>query len=98
LAFHQQATDELGCDLLSGSGEEGWGEGLKVLGGRGGYGSGLGVAWGWVRAIGTPEVKVAAQRKSQAMQIYSYPHKPQIGHQVVILLIHGQPKRWHVAD
>jgi len=26
LAFHQQAADELGCNLLGGSGEKGWGE------------------------------------------------------------------------
>jgi len=39
LAFHQQAADELGCNLLGGSGEEALGE---VLGGRGGYGDGLG--------------------------------------------------------
>ena len=37
LAFHQQAADEVGGDLLGGAGEEGLGE---VLGGRGGYGSG----------------------------------------------------------
>jgi len=43
LAFHQQAADELGCNLLGGAGEEGWGE---VLGGRGGYGSGLGMGGG----------------------------------------------------
>jgi len=30
LAFHQQAADQLGCNLLGGSGEEGWG---GVLGG-----------------------------------------------------------------
>jgi len=42
LALHQQAADELGCNLLGGVGEEGLGEGLKVLGGLGGYGSGLG--------------------------------------------------------
>jgi len=35
-------------DDLSRAGEEGWGEGLKVLGGLGGYGSGF---WGWVEAI-----------------------------------------------
>jgi len=28
LAFHQQAADELGCNLLGGAGEEGWGKGL----------------------------------------------------------------------
>jgi len=39
LALHQQAADELGGDDLGGAGVEGWG---KVLGGRGGYGSGLG--------------------------------------------------------
>jgi len=33
LAFHQQAADELGGDHLGGAGEEGWGKGLKVLGG-----------------------------------------------------------------
>ena len=38
LALHQQAADELGGNLLGGAGEEGVGE---VLGGRGGYGSGL---------------------------------------------------------
>ena len=38
LAFHQQAADELGGNLLGGAGEEGLGE---VLGGRGGYGGGL---------------------------------------------------------
>jgi len=40
LAFHQQAADELGGDLLGGAGEEALGEGLGV---RGGYGSGFGV-------------------------------------------------------
>jgi len=38
LAFHQQAADQVGGNLLGGAGEEGWGE---VLGGRGGYGSGF---------------------------------------------------------
>jgi len=33
LAFLQQAADELGCNLLSGSGEEGWGERWEDLGG-----------------------------------------------------------------
>ena len=37
VAFHQQAADEVGGDLLGGAGEEALGE---VLGGRGGYGSG----------------------------------------------------------
>ncbi len=37
LAFHQQAADELGGNLLGGVGEEGVGE---VLGGRGGFGGG----------------------------------------------------------
>jgi len=41
LAFHQQAADELGCNLLGVAGEEALGEGLKVLGWRGGYGSGF---------------------------------------------------------
>jgi len=40
LPFHKKAADELGCNLLGGAGEEGWGE---VLGGRGGYGSGLAI-------------------------------------------------------
>jgi len=39
LAFHQQAADELGGNLLGGSGEECLGEGGEGLGG---YGSGLG--------------------------------------------------------
>jgi len=45
LAFHQQATDKVGGDELGGAGEERLGKGLKVLGGRGGYGSGLGDGW-----------------------------------------------------
>ena len=40
LAFHQQATDEVGGDQLGRAGEEGLGERWGVLGGRGGYGSG----------------------------------------------------------
>ena len=41
LTFHQQATDEVGGDLLGGAAEEGLGESWEVLGdGRGGYGSG----------------------------------------------------------
>jgi len=40
LAFHQQAANQLGGNLLGGAGEEGLGEGWDVLGGRGGYGSG----------------------------------------------------------
>jgi len=39
LAFHQQTADQLGGNLLGGAGEEGLEE---VLGGRGGYGSGMG--------------------------------------------------------
>jgi len=39
LAFHQQAADQLGCNLLGGASEEALGE---VLGEGGGYGSGLG--------------------------------------------------------
>jgi len=39
LALHHQAADELGGDDLGGAGEEVQGE---VLGGRGGYRSGLG--------------------------------------------------------
>ena len=38
LALHQQAADEVGGNLLGGAGEKGLGE---VLGGLGGYGSGL---------------------------------------------------------
>ena len=38
MAFHQQAADELGGNLLGGQGEEGLRE---VLGGRGGYGCGF---------------------------------------------------------
>jgi len=45
LALHQQATDELGGDLLGGAGEDGWG---KCWEGLGGYGSGLGR---WVEVI-----------------------------------------------
>ena len=39
LAFHQQAADQLGGNLLSGAGEEGLGEGWEVVDG---FGSGLG--------------------------------------------------------
>ena len=42
LTFHQQASDEVGGDLLGGAAEEGLGEGWEVVRGRGGYGSGLG--------------------------------------------------------
>jgi len=42
LAFHQQAADQLGGNELGGAGEEGWGDGLKALGGLGGYGGGSG--------------------------------------------------------
>ena len=42
MAFHQQAADEVGGDDFGGAGEEGLGEDWEVLGGRGGYGSGLG--------------------------------------------------------
>ena len=45
LAFHQQAADEVGCDLLGWAGEEGLGENREVLAlqGRGGDG-------GWLKA------------------------------------------------
>jgi hypothetical protein len=47
LAFHQQATDEVGGDQLGGAGEEGLGEGWE---GFYGYGSGLGeVGWRLLR-------------------------------------------------
>jgi len=36
---------KLGGDHLGGAGEEGWGKGLKVLGGRGGYGRGFVDGW-----------------------------------------------------
>jgi len=42
LAFHQQATNQVGGDQLGGAGEEAAGESWEVLEGRGGYGSGLG--------------------------------------------------------
>ena len=42
LAFHQQATDQVGGDQLGGAGEEALGEGWEIVGdGRAGYGSGL---------------------------------------------------------
>ena len=41
LAFHQQAANQLGGNLLGRAVEEGLGEGWELLGGRGGYGSGL---------------------------------------------------------
>ena len=41
LAFHQQATNQVGGDQLGGAGEEGLGERWEILSdGRGGYGSG----------------------------------------------------------
>jgi len=40
LALHQQAADQLRRNLLGRAREEGWGE---MTGGRGGYGSGLGM-------------------------------------------------------
>ena len=42
LTFHQQEEDQLRGDLLGGAGEEGLRKGWEVLGGRGGYGSGVG--------------------------------------------------------
>jgi len=42
----------------------------------------MGVAWGWVEAIDTFEAKGFERMRSQAMQIYAYPYKPQVGHQV----------------
>ena len=39
LAFHQQAADEAGSNLLGGAAEEAAGEGWVVLVGRGSYGS-----------------------------------------------------------
>ena len=41
LAFHKQAADELGGNLLGGAGEETLGEDWESVGGRGGYGGGL---------------------------------------------------------
>jgi len=99
LALHQQAADELGGNLLGGAGEEGWGEMLWQLLGEAGR------AWwlwewlgGWVEVIGIFEAKGFERVRSQAMQLYAYPHKPQVGHQVEISLIRGHPKRWHIAD
>ena len=45
LTFHQQASDEVGGDMLGGAGEEGLGERWGLLRGRSGYGSGLGDGW-----------------------------------------------------
>jgi len=42
LPFHQQAADELGCNLLGGAGEEGLSESWEGLGG---YGSGFRDGW-----------------------------------------------------
>ena len=41
MAFQQQASDELGRNLLSGAGEKGMVESWEMLGGRGGYWSGF---------------------------------------------------------
>ena len=41
LAFHKQAADQLGGNLLGGAGEETLGEDWESVGGRGGYGGGL---------------------------------------------------------
>jgi len=49
LAFHQQAADELGCDHLSGAGEEGLRECWEGLGG---YGSGFGMGGGYWEGAG----------------------------------------------
>ena len=43
LALYQQAANQLRGDDLGWAGEEGLGEGWEVAGGRGGYGSCLGV-------------------------------------------------------
>jgi len=62
----------------------------------GGAGEGvvaMGVALGRVEVIDTFEAKGFERMRSQAMQIYAYPHKPQVGHQVEISLIRGHPKR-----
>ena len=40
LAFHQKAANEVRGNLLGGAAKEAVREGLEVLGGRGGYGSG----------------------------------------------------------
>jgi len=46
LALHQQAADEIGGNLLGGTGEEGWGEMVwECWEGPGGYGGGLGDKW-----------------------------------------------------
>ena len=50
LAFHQQAADEVGGNLLGGASKEGLGERWGVRGdGRGGYGSGLGERFKYVK-------------------------------------------------
>jgi len=41
LAFHQQAADQLGGNLLGGAAEERSWQRREMLDGRGGYGSGL---------------------------------------------------------
>ena len=63
LAFHQQAADELGGNLLGGAGEEGLGE---VLGGRGGYGSGFGSGRGW-----HPAANPITDLKTQVLQQFA---------------------------
>jgi hypothetical protein len=60
LPFHQQAADELGSDLLGRAAEEGLGEGWKLLGGRDGYGSGLG-GDGW-RLLGGQGIMRSAHK------------------------------------
>jgi hypothetical protein len=44
LTLYQQAADQVRCDDLGGAGEEGLGESWELMGGCGGYGSGLGVS------------------------------------------------------
>jgi len=61
LAFHQKAADELGGNDLSGAGEEGL---EKVLGGRGGYGSGGGWLGGYWEGNGICRDCTKALRQS----------------------------------
>jgi len=71
LALHQQAADQVGGNLLGGAGEEGWGEDLKVPGGRSGTGSCWLSEWlgGWLEA--TARVACQPRRRIVTMTMHS---------------------------
>jgi len=90
-----RAVDELGGNLLGGSGEEGLGEGLKVLGGSWWLWERL---WGWVEVIGTAFSPSQQHLLHLMTQPFANPYRQDRGHQYLHKLCLDLCRHKHLAD